>query len=98
MSSTSGTILRPARYRLLGHPTDLAGHLSTLGPSRFPRDPAAGVKPSCSMLEAPVWRAAAAPGSRPLKLAVAHAAGRGGTIVVNGMEGAARVTRTSCSS
>ena len=34
-------------------------------PSRSPRVPGAGVKPSCPCSSPPVWRAAAAPGSRP---------------------------------
>ena len=36
MANASGTIPTTGRYRLLGHPTDLAGHVASLGPVPLP--------------------------------------------------------------
>ena len=77
------------RYRLLGHPTDLAGHVATLGPVPVPAGRAAGWREAfVSMLEASGLAGRGGAGfPAAIKLAVAHAAGGGGTIVVNAMEG-----------
>jgi NADH:ubiquinone oxidoreductase subunit F (NADH-binding) len=76
------------RHHLLGHPIDLAGHLAAHGPLRIP----AGRNPTWqqALIETletsgltgrgggafPTWA----------KLAMAHAEGGGGIVVVNGME------------
>jgi NADH:ubiquinone oxidoreductase subunit F (NADH-binding) len=77
------------QYRILGHPTDLSGHLSALGhiPISGSRDRRWRVS-FASVLEASGLSGrggAAFPAA--IKLAVAHAGGEGGTMVVNGMEG-----------
>ncbi len=88
MSSTSGTIPTTGRYRLLGHPTDLAGHLATLGPVPLPAGSRGWREAFVSMLESSGLAGRGGAGfPTAVKLAVAHAAGTGGTIVVNGMEG-----------
>jgi NADH:ubiquinone oxidoreductase subunit F (NADH-binding) len=88
MGSASDTLPATKRYRILGHPTDLAGHVATLGPVPLP----------ASSLR--VWRegfvsaleASGLPGRggagfpAAIKLAVAHSAGGRGVVVVNGME------------
>jgi NADH:ubiquinone oxidoreductase subunit F (NADH-binding) len=77
------------RYRLLGHPTDLAGHVATLGPAPLPSGNARGWHEAfVSVLEASGLAGRGGAGfPSAIKLAVAHAAGKGGTIVVNAMEG-----------
>jgi NADH:ubiquinone oxidoreductase subunit F (NADH-binding) len=77
------------RYRVLGHPTDLAGHVATLGPVPLPRERARGWREAfVSSLEASGLAGRGGAGfPAAIKLAVAHAGGRGGTVVVNGMEG-----------
>jgi NADH:ubiquinone oxidoreductase subunit F (NADH-binding) len=77
------------RYRLLGHPTDLSGHVSALGPVPLPAGRAAGWREAfVSMLEASGLAGRGGAGfPAAIKLAVAHAAGGGGTILVNAMEG-----------
>ena len=54
-------------YRLLGHPTDLAGHVAALGPVPLPvrRRPAAGATASSPCWRPPVWPAGAEPVSPP---------------------------------
>ena len=74
------------RYSLLGHPVDLAGHLATHGPVRVGRNlewqhALIGTLESSGLTGRggggfPAWA----------KLAVASADGRGGILVVNGME------------
>lgn len=89
MPNASDTLPETNRYRVLGHPSDLAGHVAALGaaPLPTPRDRhwrAAFV----SVLEAsglPGRGGAGFPAS--IKLGVAHAAGGRGVVVVNGMEG-----------
>jgi NADH:ubiquinone oxidoreductase subunit F (NADH-binding) len=74
-------------HRLLGHPTDLAGHLSVHGPldlsQRLSGQPALVAFLETSGL------AGRGGGGFPAarKLAISHKGGPGGTIVVNGMEG-----------
>ena len=76
------------QHRLLGHPIDLAGHLAAHGPLRVPTGPNITWQQAfIATLEAsgltgrggaafPAWA----------KLAMAYADGRGGIVVVNGME------------
>ncbi len=89
MPSVSETLPATGRYRLLGHPTDLAGHVATLGPVPLPTAKATGWRESLvSMLETSGLGGRGGAGfPAAIKLAVAHAAGRGGTILVNAMEG-----------
>ena len=89
MPSVSGTIPTTGHYRLLGHPTDLAGHVATLGPVPLPSRRDHGWREAfVSTLEASGLGGRGGAGfPAAIKLAVAHAAGGGGTIVVNAMEG-----------
>ena len=88
MVSTSEALPETNRYRILGNPTDLAGHLAALGPAPLP------TKSSRSWREAFVsgLEASGLPGRggagfpAAIKLAVAHSAGGRGVVVVNGME------------
>ena len=88
MTSASDTLPETKRYRILGHPTDLAGHVAALGPIPLPStSPRAWREGFVSALEAsglPGRGGAGFPAA--IKLAVAHSAGRG-VVVVNGMEG-----------
>jgi NADH:ubiquinone oxidoreductase subunit F (NADH-binding) len=88
MSSVRETIPMTGRYRLLGHPTDLAGHVATLGPTPLPSGALGWREGFVSMLESSGLAGRGGAGfPTAIKLAVAHAAGSGGTIVVNAMEG-----------
>lgn len=78
-----------ARYQLLGHPTDLAGHVAALGPVPLP---SAGERTWRDAFVAALQ--ASGLGGRggagfpaAAKTALARTAGPGGTVVVNGMEG-----------
>jgi NADH:ubiquinone oxidoreductase subunit F (NADH-binding) len=77
------------RYRLLGHPTDLAGHVETLGPVPLPGAQVRGWREAfVSGLEASGLSGRGGAGfPAAIKLAVAHTGGRGGTVIVNAMEG-----------
>jgi NADH:ubiquinone oxidoreductase subunit F (NADH-binding) len=76
-------------YRLLGHPTDLAGHVVALGPVPLPSAGNRGWREAfVSLLEVSGLAGRGGAGfPAAVKLAVAHAGGRGGTVVVNAMEG-----------
>ncbi len=89
MSSASEALATTGRYRVLGHPTDLAAHVETLGPVPLPSARARGWREAfVSMLEASGLAGRGGAGfPAAIKLAVAHAARRGGTVVVNAMEG-----------
>ena len=66
MPSASETIPTTGRYRLLGHPTDLAGHVAALGPVPLPTHGTRGWRDAfVSMLEASGLAGRAAPASRP---------------------------------
>ena len=89
MSSVSEAKPTTRGYRVLGHPTDLAGHVETLGPVPLPGAQARGWREAfVSGLEASGLSGRGGAGfPAAIKLAVAHAGGRGGTVVVNAMEG-----------
>jgi NADH:ubiquinone oxidoreductase subunit F (NADH-binding) len=77
------------RYRVLGPPTDLAGHVGSLGPVPLPGAQVRSWREAfVSGLEASGLAGRGGAGfPAAIKLAVAHAGGRGGTVVVNAMEG-----------
>jgi len=77
------------RYRLLGHPTDLASHIAALGPAPLPRDARRGWRDAfVAMLEASGLGGRGGAGfPAAVKLAAAEARGPGGTILINAMEG-----------
>jgi NADH:ubiquinone oxidoreductase subunit F (NADH-binding) len=87
--SSSETLPATSRYRLLGHPGDLAGHRSALGPLPLPTRGTRGWREAfVSMLESSGLAGRGGAGfPAAIKLAVAHAAGQEGTVVVNAMEG-----------
>ncbi len=89
VGSPSETLPATSRYRLLGHPTDLASHVDTLGPLPFPGASARGWREAfVSALEASGLAGRGGAGfPSAIKLAVVHAAGPDSTILVNGMEG-----------
>jgi NADH:ubiquinone oxidoreductase subunit F (NADH-binding) len=74
---------------LLGHPTDLAGHLAVLGPLPLPSDASPRWRQRfVAMVEASGLGGRGGAGfPAAVKLAVAQAGGPGGTVVVNAMEG-----------
>ncbi len=91
MTVSTETGVRPTTspYRLLGHPTDLPGHVAALGRPPIPTAPHRHWRGEVAkMLEESGLRGrggAAFPAS--IKLAVARSGGKGGLVVVNGMEG-----------
>ena len=89
MPSAGDTLATTARYRLLGHPADLAGHLAALGPAPLPSNASRGWREAFSaMLEASGLAGRGGAGfPAAIKLALAQNGRPGGTIVVNGMEG-----------
>lgn len=89
MHSASEAIPTTGRYRLLGHPTDLAGHLAALGPAPLPQAHSRGWREAFMSALETSGLAGRGGASFPaaIKLNVAHAGGAGGVIVVNGMEG-----------
>ena len=88
-STSEAAVPTTGRYRLLGHPTDLAGHVDTLGTLPLPASRAPGWREAfVSVLEASGLAGRGGAGfPAAIKLAVAHAAGRRGTVLVNAMEG-----------
>jgi NADH:ubiquinone oxidoreductase subunit F (NADH-binding) len=89
MASASDTLPETQRYRILGHPTDLAGHVAALGPVPLPAStPRVWREGFVSALEASGLPGRGGAGfPAVIKLAVAHSAGGRGVVVVNGMEG-----------
>jgi NADH:ubiquinone oxidoreductase subunit F (NADH-binding) len=77
------------RYRLLGHPTDLAPHIDALGPAPLPADVSRGWRDAfLSLLEASGLGGRGGAGfPAAIKVAAAQGGGPGGTIVINAMEG-----------
>jgi NADH:ubiquinone oxidoreductase subunit F (NADH-binding) len=87
--NASETLPQTKRYRILGHPTDLSGHVAALGPVPLPsKSPRAWREDFVSVLEASGLPGRGGGGfPAAIKLAVAHAAGGRVVVVVNGMEG-----------
>lgn len=89
MVSLSETLPATKRYRILGHPSDLAGHVAALGAVPLPKmSPRTWREDFVSVLERSGLPGRGGGGfPAAIKLAVAHAAGGRGVVVVNGMEG-----------
>lgn len=89
MGNQADTLPETARYRILGHPSDLAAHLAALGPAPLPTSSARGWREAfLAELEASGLGGRGGAGfPAATKLAVACSGGRGGTVVVNAMEG-----------
>lgn len=89
MHSASEALSATGRYQLLGHPKELVGHVGALGPLPLPASPNRAWREAfVAALEASGLAGRGGAGfPASIKLAVAHSAGRGGTLVVNGMEG-----------
>jgi NADH:ubiquinone oxidoreductase subunit F (NADH-binding) len=87
--SASEAIPTTGRYRLLGHPTDLAGHVAALGPVPLPEARHRGWREAFMSALESSGLAGRGGASFPaaIKLNVAHAGGAGGVVVANGMEG-----------
>jgi NADH:ubiquinone oxidoreductase subunit F (NADH-binding) len=87
--NASETLPETKRYRILGHPTDLSGHVAALGPVPLPsKAPRTWREEFVSVLEASGLPGRGGGGfPAAIKLAVAHGAGGRGVVVVNGMEG-----------
>jgi NADH:ubiquinone oxidoreductase subunit F (NADH-binding) len=89
VTRTTEAVPDVGRYRLLGHPGDLAGHVAALGPVPLPTGRAHAWREHfvAALESSGLGGRGGANFSAAVKLAVASSAGRGGTIVVNGMEG-----------
>jgi NADH:ubiquinone oxidoreductase subunit F (NADH-binding) len=89
MPDDGGAVTITDHYRLLGHPTDLAGHLAALGPVPLPPTGSRGWREQfLAMLEASGLAGRGGAGfPAAIKVAVAEAAGPGGVVLVNAMEG-----------
>ena len=84
MVSVNQTVAAPGRYRLLGHPADLAGHIASLGPLPLPPSPGPQWQEAFGgALEASGLTGRGGAGfPAAIKLAMTRAAGRGGTVLV----------------
>ena len=89
MVSVEQTVAAPGRYRILGHPTDLAGHVAALGPLPVSTSPGREwLEAFVGSLEASGLTGRGGAGfPAAIKAAMTRAAGSGGTILVNAMEG-----------
>jgi NADH:ubiquinone oxidoreductase subunit F (NADH-binding) len=87
--SAAEVLVSTDRYRLLGYPTDLAGHVAVLGPAPLPSTADRGWRDGfVAMLKASGLGGRGGAGfSAAVKLALAQNGRPGGTVVVNGMEG-----------
>jgi NADH:ubiquinone oxidoreductase subunit F (NADH-binding) len=89
MPNASDAISITDAYRLLGHPTDLAGHIAALGPAPLPSD--GGLRWRAAFVAALKASGLSGRGGAgfpaAVKLGVAHGRGPGGSVLVNGMEG-----------
>jgi NADH:ubiquinone oxidoreductase subunit F (NADH-binding) len=87
--SVNPAVVAPGRYRILGHPADLEGHLASLGPLPLPTSPGPQWREAfVGAIEAAGLTGRGGAGfPASIKVAAARAAGRGGTILVNAMEG-----------
>jgi NADH:ubiquinone oxidoreductase subunit F (NADH-binding) len=88
-NSVSEAPPRSELHRLLGHPTNLDGHIAAHGPLEVnPRDPTSWQRSLAVSLEASGLSGRGGGGfPTSMKLAATSAHGLGGTLVVNGMEG-----------
>ena len=88
MPDASVVRARTGPYRLLGHPTDLAGHVAALGPAPLPSgdDRSWRVSLASALEDSGLSGRGGAGFPTARKLALTSASGSGGTIVVNGME------------
>jgi len=89
MPNLSDTVSTARGYRVLGYPADLPGHLAALGPAPLPsNDLRRWRREFASALESSGLGGRGGGGfPAAVKLVAAQRAGRGGTVVVNGMEG-----------
>jgi NADH:ubiquinone oxidoreductase subunit F (NADH-binding) len=89
MPNAGDLLATTEHYRLLGHPTDLAGHIATLGPAPLPSGASRGWRQSfVALVEGSGLGGRGGAGfPAAVKLALAQAGGPGGIVVVNAMEG-----------
>jgi len=85
--SRGTTTVRSDAHHLLGHPRDLAGHVQTHGPLLVPDGHLPRKMLAANLEEAGLHGRGGGGFPASIKLALASSAGRGGTIVVNAMEG-----------
>jgi NADH:ubiquinone oxidoreductase subunit F (NADH-binding) len=89
VGSVNQVVVASERYRILGHPADLAAHVASLGPLPVPASPG----PQWSETFVRTIEASGLTGRggagfpAAIKVGLARAAGRGGTMLVNAMEG-----------